>query len=257
MRKYFALSILVAAAALADSPTCPPNYSYNGFTQPLQWQYVSGWHCNSGQQSPINIAGQFGQERNKPISVAYQTAAPVFVRNSGHDFRVIPKFPQNNRISVAGIGPVTLDNVHFHLPAEHAILAQPGQPRLDGEIHFVHTDNSNPPRIFVIAVLLSKTGNNTALQPIIDQLPINLCAQKETTINLAALLPQLPQRITTYYRYIGSLTTPKCDGNVTFFVVPEVKPIGPLQHTRLHAFGDNSRPLQNRMSGTTITRVTP
>jgi len=244
--------LFFATAALGDSATCPPNYAYSGFTQPTQWRYVTDWRCNPDQypiQSPINIAGRFDEQRDKPITVTYQPM-PLIVKNSGHDFRVMPTLL--NTISVADIESATLDNFHFHTPAEHTIL---GQARLAGEIHFVHTDDKTG-RTIVIAILLRATGatNNMLLQPIINQLPVNLCDTELTTVTLA---PLLPTSITTYYRYIGSLTTPKCDGDVTFFVVPAPMSIGQSQLTALRHFGDNARvPLQER-NGREIIYVRP
>lgn len=236
MRRLTLLVLLLAPLMLADAPTCPPNYGYSGFANPSQWQYVPEWHCGSEpMQSPIDIRPPFVTERGKPITVRYQTT-PVTVKNSGHDFRVLPK--ESNSISFDGV-EATLDNVHFHTPAEHIIN---GRLPLAGEIHFVHKDANG--KVFVIAVLLQlAAGDNDKLQPIIRELPIHLCGSKDATIPLAALLPKT---ITSYYRYVGSLTTPACDGDVTFLVLPSPMPISERQRNVLRTFGNNARPLQAR-----------
>lgn len=236
MRRLSLLVLLLAPLLLADAPTCPPNYSYAGFTNPSQWQYVPEWHCGSEpMQSPIDIRPPFATERGKPITIDYKTTA-VTVKNSGHDFRVIPKQP--NSISVDGV-EATLDNFHFHTPAEHTMF---GRKRMAGEIHFVHKDANG--KVFVIAVLLDVVNaRNAALEPILRELPIQLCGSKEATIALATLLPKT---ITSYYRYVGSLTTPACDGDVTFFVLRSPMPISERQRRVLRTFGDNARPLQER-----------
>lgn len=247
MRTYFVLSIFVAAAASGDTASCPPNFGYSGFTQPSQWQYIAQPCGTEPFQSPIEIAAT-GEQRNQPITVRYHTMQ-LTVKNSGYDFRV-PAAP-GNTISVGDIESATLDNFHFHTPAEHTFRAQ---KRLDGEIHFVHKDDRTG-RTVVIAILLRKDEkkNNAALQPIIDQLPIHLCDSKVTMVDLA---PLLPPSIATYYRYIGSLTTPACDGDVTFLVVPTPMPIGEKQLRALRHFGENTRPQQPR-NDRPITYVRP
>jgi len=249
MLKYFALSFFFAATALSAQTTCAPNFAFEGFTQPSQWRYINA-QCAIGQQSPIAIGTPFVNARNAPITVTYQPM-PITVRNTGYDFRVLST--RNNRISVSGIGTATLDNFHFHTPAEHSI---PGYGQLAGEIHFVHRTAAG--RIVAIAVLLTNTGasNNAALQPIIAQLPIHLCDTKVTTVNVN---PLLPASIPAYYRYTGSLTTPGCNPDVTFLVLPTPMSIGASQLSTLAHFGKNARPPQTRIMNplTTITHVTP
>ena len=244
MRRLVLLALLLAPLTLADTPGCPPNYGYSGYASPSQWQYVPEWHCGEPLQSPIDISRPFGSEKGRPIAVHYQTM-PLTVMNSGHDFRVIPT--RENSISIDGVD-ATLDNFHFHTPSEHTMN---GDRPTAGEIHFVHKD-AKTKKVFVIAVLLALAKNdNRALKPIIDQLPIHLCATKETKVDLA---PLLPPTITSYYRYVGSLTTPGCDGDVTFYVLPTPMPISRKQRDVLRTFGDNSRPLQERHDRP-ITRV--
>jgi carbonic anhydrase len=251
MRKYaLTLAILFSAVALADDSSCPPNYGYSGYMPPSQWRYVTKWKCASTvpMQSPIDVTQPSGTQHNKPITVQY-VAMPLTVKNSGHDYRVIP-----TRVNSISVGDVhaTLAEFHFHAPAEHRI----NHETFDAEIHFVHTDTSTTPnKIYVIAVLLrSRPAPNPALQPIFNQLPINLCGSKESATDFA---PLLTNPITSYYRYTGSLTTPACDGDVTFFVIPTAMPIGAQQLAALRLFGPNARtPLQPR-NGRPIIRVLP
>jgi carbonic anhydrase len=250
--RNFALTfaLLLSAVALADDPSCPPNYGYSGYMPPSQWTYVTKWKCGASvpMQSPIDVTQPSSTQQNKPITVRY-VAMPLTVRNSGHDYRVIPT--RANSISVGNVN-ATLGEFHFHVPAEHKINSE----AFDAEIHFVHVDTSTTPnKIYVIAVLLRRrSAANPALQPIIDQLPLNLCASKDSTTNFA---PLLTSPIKSYYRYVGSLTTPACDGDVTFFVIPTSMPIGDQQLAALRRFGDNARtPLQPR-NGRAIIRVVP
>lgn len=242
-----ALLFTPALVAFADSSACPPNYGYSGYLAPSEWQFVAEWKCGTEPlQSPIDVAQPWTQERGIPITVSYR-AMPLTVMNSGHDFRVIPTEPGS-----ITVGDVTanLEQFHFHTPSEHTFG---GHRATAGEIHFVHRD-PNTKKIYVIAVLLQRSRtDNPALQPIIDQLPISLCA---STKSATPFEPLLPETITTYYRYVGSLTTPACDGDVTFFVLPTTMPISRRQIRLLRHFGENARPLQPR-NGRPITQVVP
>jgi len=256
MRKICAALLLcLAASVFGDTPTtCAPNYAYEGFTQPSQWRYIAA-QCAVGQQSPIAIGLPVISQRNAPITVRYHDQAlTVTLRNSGHDFRIVPPPPTQTikyEIDVPGIGTATLDNIHFHTPAEHSI---PQHGLLNGEIHFVHKAGNTT---VVIAVVLRNNGTtpNTALQPITSRLPIDLCDFRTPTVNLARLLPQ---SITAYYRYTGSLTTPACDPGVIFLVVPTPMPASTTELGKLGTFGRNARPPQTRIMNplTTITHVT-
>jgi len=170
------------------------------------------------------------------------------VANSGYDFRVMPTL--SGWISFPGVDRAVLVQFHFHVPSEHTFN---GQPQTVGEIHFLNVDAITGKR-YVIAVLLrADPAENAALQPIFNQLPLHLCQKRITTIDFASILPST---ITTYFRYVGSLTTPKCDGDVTFFVLPVLMPIGPHQLAALHQFGENARPPQPRL-GRPIFQVSP
>lgn len=254
------LLLVFATAALGDS-TCAPNYAYQGFTNPSQWRYIDG-RCATGQQSPIPIAPLFTSTHEGAVAVTYYNAGvSVTVRNSGHDFRVIPPQPTQlikHEITVPGIGTARLDNFHFHVPAEHSI---PGYGSLAGEIHFVHKTPGGG--TVVIALLLSSSGNvnNPVLQPIITAIqptsnhsPLHLCETKTTTLNLR---PLLPPSIPTYYRYVGSLTTPGCDPGIVFVILPTTTNIGTAQIGTLSSFGRNARPPQMRIANTVIKHNTP
>lgn len=247
MRRALALIFLFAPLTAFAQTGCPASFDYSGFAPPGQWQYVEGWKCATGPQSPIDISEPYASDRNKTIAVHYPTMK-LTVQNSGYDFRV--PATREAWITFPGVARAVLVQFHFHVPSEHTMN---GQPQTAGEIHFLNVDAITGKR-YVIAVLLRPdTAENPALQPIFNQFPLHLCQKKITNIDFASILPST---ITAYYRYVGSLTTPKCDGDVTFFVLPNLMPIGPHQLAALHQFGENARPPQPR-GGRTITKVTP
>jgi len=83
-------------------------------------------------------------------------------------------------------------------------------------VHLVHADQNG--NLAVVAILLEMGKNN----PLIKELWNDLPKEKEKeerldtiTINAANLLPADP----SYYTFSGSLTTPPCSENVTWFVL--------------------------------------
>jgi carbonic anhydrase len=248
MRRALALLFLFAPLTAFAQTGCPASFDYSGFAPPSQWQYIADWKCATGPQSPINISEPFTPDHGKEIAVHYPNMK-LTVANSGYDFRVLPTV--SGWITFPGVERAVLVQFHFHVPSEHTFN---GQPQTAGEIHFLNVDAVTGKR-YVIAVLLrADTAENPALQPIINQLPLHLCEKKVTNLEYVSFLPP---KITAYYRYVGSLTTPKCDGDVTFFVLPQLMPIGPNQLKALHQFGENARPPQPRGTNRQIWKVTP
>jgi len=262
-RLLLTLLVLCSTTILADDPPpapeaaamCPPDYGYSGYLPPAQWKFVEAWDCGKETvQSPIAISGPYVDEFNKPVFVGYHQDRDLpTVMNSGHDFRVFPPRPsapeKENWISGTDLR-ARLVEFHFHVPAEHTLDGV----RYDAEMHLVHI-NPTTSKIYVIAVLLRKgDAPNTALQPVFEQLPLNLCKTATAKLDLTGLLPKT---IHNYYRYIGSLTTPPCTGGVTFFVLPVPMDIGAAQLTTLHHFGENARPLIERPTVPHIAHVRP
>jgi carbonic anhydrase len=254
-RLLLTLLVLLSTPLLAEvvaAKTCPPNFGYSGYMPPSQWRFVPEWKCGTEPlQSPIDIAMPFTSERNKAITISYHPMQ-VTVKNSGHDFRVIPSGENTMSVVVDGeTVTATLDQFHFHTPSEHTMA---GRPRAAGELHFVHVEPQTQ-KVYAIAVLLTSTTQaNTNFNSIFARLPLNLCATATTNVDLKALLPAT---IGTYYRYTGSLTTPACDGDVTFFVLPNPMPMGAQQLETLRRFGDNARIPMEPRNNRPIVYVTP
>jgi carbonic anhydrase len=104
-----------------------------------------------------------------------------------------------------------LKQFHFHRPSEEKINGK----TYDMVVHLVHADQNG--NLAVVAILLESGKSN----PLIQELWNDLHKEKEReerldtiTINLANLLP--PDH--GYCTFSGSLTTPPCNENVTWFV---------------------------------------
>ena len=111
------------------------------------------------------------------------------------------------------------------------------------EAHFVHK-NIDTGNLVVLAVLMSEGAINQALDRVWDKIPYGDRTEEasDLIINASNLLPE---NISQYYRYQGSLTTPPCSEIVTWLVLKQPVEISKLQISRfLEIIGTNARPVQ-------------
>ncbi|GBM72164.1 Receptor-type tyrosine-protein phosphatase gamma, partial [Araneus ventricosus] len=130
-------------------------------------------------------------------------------------------------IFVDGV-PFTLQQMHFHWGcverpgAEHTI----NHIRYPMEVHFVHRSFDNRTAVVGLLVEVQK-GYNDAFIPIVEVLPGVAYRGKSThllsRLNLSDMLPENPA---SFYRYIGSLTTPPCDEGVIWSILRKTTHIG-------------------------------
>ena len=248
---------LFAVAAFAEKE-CPPRYSYCGYSGPGQWQYIlfkEKNECNGRTQSPINL-GTPAPTRGEAISVEY-VGCYATIRNTGHDIEVTPTCDDNkvNKITIKignNVNVYKLLQLHFHVPNEHLV------PRIDeavAEMHILHELNGGTDYA-VIGVMLMLGNRSGALEPVFANLPKNACDKVDKVpINFRALLPE---KLTSYYTYAGSLTTPPCtekEKTVTWYVLDGPRPILEAHKDMLAGLGANARPIQtNRLP---VTYVSP
>lgn len=232
----FLLSLFAAAAFAEEADeSCPPRYSYCGYSGPAQWPNlpIENNQCGGQIQSPIDL----GTPRPTPgdaIEVKYKAGAATIL-NSGHDIRVIPK-GDAGWIRIGG-KDYPLVNFHFHTPNEHRL---PGVAAR-AEIHVVHKLGDS---YAVIGVMLTAGAKYEALIPVFANLPTKACDKAEANIDFDKLLPE---KLTSYYTYIGSLTTPTCTEGVNWYVLNVARTILGPDLARLGALGPNNRPIQNNL----------
>lgn len=243
-----AVAVCIVLLALPASAECPPGFGYSGFTIPDQWRFVEGWEACStpsdtrARQSPVDLQeSTFEIETGgDPILIGWGEDA-FDVENSGHDFRITMK-DEASTITI-GSEVFVLQNVHLHTRSEHTINGS----HMDAEAHFVHEDADED--IVVIAVFFRRTAQTSeAWRPIFNALPVNLCRKNPmgSRISLVDLLPReqrdVPRtEVKNYWRYVGSLTTPKCTEGVRFFFVRPFLEISAGDLQKLATFGENRR----------------
>lgn len=211
-----------------------PHWSYEGADGPEAWGNLSPAYaiCSKGmQQSPIDLArGIDAQPGNIPVNYG---PLPLKVINNGHTIQV--NCDPGNTIVLDGV-EFKLLQYHFHHPSEHALNGK----RFEMEAHFVHADGNG--NLAVLGTFFRPGPENPALAKIWNIMPRE--AGGEKTGGMLSPLALLPQD-RTYYRYLGSLTTPPCSETVIWTVFSS-----PLQMSRSQVetfakmFPMNARPLQ-------------
>ncbi|XP_055351239.1 carbonic anhydrase 7-like [Paramacrobiotus metropolitanus] len=206
--------------------------------------------CNGTRQSPISINSSTAQADGSLTEVGYYNYAARAVddlwtiANTGHVVLFSGNFKNTPGIHSAGLSiPYFFQQMHFHWGAvnnrgsEHVIDGR----RYPLELHIVHrshdemehwqpydiTSSSDSIGTAVIAVMfeLAQEGDEKnehldrlfhalAAATLIDSAPINISLPELTLFDL------LPQH-QSYYRYIGSLTTPPCAEAVIWTVMEQ------------------------------------
>ena len=231
---FLLLIAITCVATLADGPK--REWSYSGANGPKNWAKLdpANHDCKYGhKQSPIDI-----WVRTKAplphITFDYRNS-PLRIIDNGHTIQV--NFSIGSSITV-GKERFELRQLHFHRPAEERI----GGNSYDMAVHLVHENNEG--KLAVIAVLLKRGKANPAIQSVWDHLPKMKHQEQiisDLTFNAGALLPPS----TGYFTYMGSLTTPPCTEDVTWFVLKTPLEISAVQLVGFsRIYPHNARPVQ-------------
>jgi carbonic anhydrase len=229
----FALSARVPSA----QEHAGPHWTYGGPAGPEHWGELEKDFaaCQTGRhQSPIDVRGAKAADL-PAIAFAYR-AAPLRIINNGHTVQV--NYAPGSTITVGG-KRYELKQFHFHHPSEEKINGK-GYAMV---AHLVHAAADGS--VAVVAVLLDA---GTVENPLVSRLWQNLPAHEgpeqkhdDVSIDVGGLLPA----DRGYYTFTGSLTTPPCTENVTWFVL---KTPAPISQAQADAFGKiyplNARPTQ-------------
>mmetsp|Transcript_8574 Transcript_8574/g.20602 ORF Transcript_8574/g.20602 Transcript_8574/m.20602 type:complete len:318 (+) Transcript_8574:172-1125(+) len=225
------------------------------------------------------VTGATGNNNGHNVNLEFQGSPGVIFRfPKGRSFTSLngpytgtgPLNPGRKMLSSSGFEPAllqgTLIDVHWHVPSEHAVRGR----LYPAEAHFVHAishkddpdctymaGDQGPFCLGVIGVLYEVHHDDTETE--LDEgftkvmegfknFPSDGQADTQPLpepLDLASLLPESKE----FWHYRGSLTTPGCNENVTWFVLQEPKAIGwshfnSLRNSILHDdLGDlNARP---------------
>ncbi|MBA0625113.1 hypothetical protein Godav_010353 [Gossypium davidsonii] len=239
----FALSLLLGTASAIDVFR-GMEFGYSGHNGPDKWGKLNPTFspCSTGKrQSPINIQRNLTVHNKllKPLTRNYESANATLV-NRGYSVGV--RFEESpGDIWINGKN-YTLQQFHWHLPAEHHIEGQ----RFAAELHMVHraADNS--------AVVVSMLYHESKADPLFSMIMEGLkhLGKENTEVPLGTLnINELNRRPRKYYTYVGSLTTPPCTENVIWIILGKVMSISKEQITTLDSplnshCKKNARPCQ-------------
>jgi len=235
------LCCLAARGATASEPAhagaAAPHWSYAGDTGAEHWGELRPDFkaCQLGiQQTPIDLAGEMKGEAG-PVSFDYKPL-PLRIVNNGHTIQVNAEAGSSCAL---GATKYELLQFHFHHPSEHLLAGKP----FDLECHFVHKSAAGD--LAVVGVFVKPGSKNDTLQTIFDAMPPTEGPERKVDrlVDAAGLLP----RSTSYFRYMGSLTTPPCSEGLTWTVFREPTEASADQIARFaRMFPNNARPVQNR-----------
>ena len=182
--------------------------------------------CNNGaqRQAPINISNT--QESPQPgiAFLNYNAPTNLVVYPNLHNLKVDYKNSQN-AIAMMSIGPdrFKLLEFHFHRPSEEAI----DNRRFPMVLHLVHLKDQTGCEVgvagcvAVIAILIKEgtpAQNTTALLNILFSHFPPPTGDQGVAFSPEGLLPA-GYETAGYWRYDGSLTTPPCTENITFYLL--------------------------------------
>lgn len=239
-------------AAKRRAPTKPSgdaaHWGYAGAGGPERWGGLDPAFaaCDVGtKQSPIDLKGA-EEGRLLPALVFYYRSAPLTLRNNGHTVQA--DLPPGSWLDLGGVR-YDLRQFHFHAPSEHTVE---GTAALM-EAHLVHENVHG--QLAVLGVMISP-GNaaNATLAAVLRHAPREEGVRHlaDVTLDPKELLPE----DRSYWRYVGSLTTPPCSEGVAWHVLQQ-----PITATRALIGGlmglmphHNARPVQPLGSRTLVRK---
>lgn len=229
--------LMLFSSVSLSGGTGAPHWAYNGEDGPEHWARLdrSFEACELGQQqSPVDLVPTVKADL-PPIKFNYGQI-PTEIVNNGHTLQVnVPNYGFTIRIEDR---TYKLVQFHFHTPSEYHIEGQ----SFPLELHFVHKDENGA--LGVVGVVVKEGAVNPTLETIFWDGPAEPGKTKrliDVKTDLTALLPQDG----TYFRFMGSLTTPPCSEGVNWYEMrqPIEASYAQIQKFR-ELFPMNARPLQ-------------
>ncbi|KAL2514318.1 Alpha carbonic anhydrase 7 [Forsythia ovata] len=203
--------------------------------------------CKNGKmQSPIDLSNARVKFISQPEIRNYKPSNAT-LKNTGFEISV----NWNNDTGSIFINGTEylLQQVHWHTPSEHTINGK----RYDMELYMVHEsfDLNVQNRTTVIGVLYKIDRPDEFLSKLNKSIS-SLIGKKGEERELGIIDPNVIQAESqSYYRYMGSLTTPPCNEGVIWSVNTKVKNVSRdqiklLKEAVLYYAEENARPLQPR-----------
>lgn len=237
------LSAVLASGLLATTAsfvtTAQDTWSYTGDNGPPNWHRLSPANsvCRTGRsQSPIAIDGTDPAIMHQLVT-DYKVS-PLNLANNKQTLSM--RYAEGSRLLI-GAKRFNLVGFSFHTPGEHTVAGE----RFPASIQFHH--QSFDGRMAIVETLVREGDTNLAVQEIWDNMPLEAGQSNKTNkvlINARDLMPTDK----SYFRYMGSLTTPPCSEGVHWYVLKNPIELSRAQLDLLKGVtgGENARPIQNR-----------
>ena len=190
--------------------------------------------CKAGhRQSPIDIRDP--QKANLPPLQLDYKPSPLHIVDNGHTIMV--NYSAGSSMSVGGKKYV-LKQFHFHRPSEEKINGK----SFDMTVHLVHADENG--KLAVVAVLLQQGEDNALVRELWKDLPKE--KEKEELLDQIQIdVSQILPSSLGYYIFSGSLTTPPCSEDVTWYVLREPVTVSAGEIEQFsHLYRNDARPTQ-------------
>jgi carbonic anhydrase len=162
---------------------------------------------NGHHQSPIDIRNP--QKADLPPILFDYRPSPLDIIDNGHTIMI--NYAAGSSISIGG-RKYALKQFHFHRPSEEKINGK----GFDMTLHLMHADQEG--NLAVVAVLLEKGEDNPLIHELWNEIPAKKGEEelaKNIQIDVGTLLPANRD----YFTFSGSLTTPPCSEDVTWYVL--------------------------------------
>jgi len=203
-------ALLLAAASTAQQPPPEHTWDYSNLHGPSHWGDLSPEFaaCSHGHhQSPIDIRNP--QKADLPPLQFDYKPSPLDIIDNGHTIMI--NYAPGSFLSVGG-ERYELKQFHFHRPSEEKIKGK-------GFAMTVHLVHANPRgKLAVVAVLLKQGEDNPLVHELWSSMPTE--KDKEEYLNNIQIDPDgLLPADRSYYTLSGSLTTPPCTEDVTWYVL--------------------------------------
>ena len=211
------LTCLVTVCAGAGDST----YDYNSLGSDWPNSYPI---CGQKRQSPVDIKGANCSQtlKNSITFTNYDQkgSVPFDFQNSGHSV-VLTLTSTGAKIKLDSLGTFSLVQLHFHWGkdnkngSEHTVEGK----AYPAEMHLVHKNDKyeklgdalkKGDGLAVLGVFIKVGNKNPAYEDFLNKTSSIIKSGKSTTVEQFAIETLLPENVNSFYRYLGSLTTPGC-----------------------------------------------
>ena len=213
-------------------------WGYTGKKGPQFWGTLSPkYHLakDGQQQSPIDIQTKDAiAESLPPLKFNYHKER-ISAINNGHSIQHNEELKSFLHV---GDQVYSLEQFHVHVPSEHTIDGK----HADMEIHLVHKSSSG--KVAVVAVMAYADSKDPIDVLIYKELPKQVgesVVADQATRNPVDFIP----KANSYFRYMGSFTTPPCPEGIRWIMMKTPISITPAVLAEFkEIIGGNNRPVQ-------------